>query len=84
MSNCQECACCLFPPVSARLVRELQRQRCSGPLAHLAAKYASGTTASGSCPTCGPMAIPRGGFILIGPPMLGCPKEKKKEKKTRM
>lgn len=23
--------------------------------------------------TCGPMAIPRGGFILIGPPMLGCP-----------
>lgn len=25
------------------------------------------------CHTCGPMAIPRGGFILIGPPMLGCP-----------
>lgn len=23
--------------------------------------------------TCGPMAIPRGGFILMGPPMLGCP-----------
>lgn len=27
--------------------------------------------------TCGPMAIPRGGFILIGPPMLGCPETQK-------
>lgn len=42
------------------------------------------TTASGSCRTCGPMAIPRGGFILIGPPMLGCPKRENVIKADRL
>lgn len=34
--------------------------------------------------TCGPMPpMPRGGFILIGPPMFGCPAVKRDEKTTQ-